>query len=58
MSLIHTCNLMNINSFDYLVALQKISAALFKDLSQGMPWNYKTSMAYCATIILSGVLPH
>lgn len=45
MSLIHTCNLMNINSFDYLVALQKNSAALFKDPSQWMPWNYKISIA-------------
>ena len=48
MSLIHTCNLMNINAFDYLVALQKNTAALFKDPSQWMPWNYKVSIAIYA----------
>ncbi len=45
MSLIHTCNLMNINSFDYLVALQKNSAELFKNPSQWMPWNYEANIA-------------
>jgi len=45
MSLIHTCHLMSINSFDYLVALQKNSAALFKDPSQWMPWNYRATIA-------------
>ena len=45
MSLIHTCNLMNTNAFDYLVALQKNSAELFKEPSQWMPWNYEASIA-------------
>ncbi|MDA3787571.1 MAG: transposase [Desulfobacula sp.] len=45
MSLIHTCNLMKINPFKYLVALQKNSSALFKDPSQWMPWNYESAMA-------------
>ena len=45
MSLIHTCNLMKINPFKYLVALQKYSASLFKDPSRWMPWNYENAMA-------------
>jgi len=34
MSLIHTCNLMKVNPFKYLVALQKYSASIFKIPSQ------------------------
>jgi len=44
MSLIHTCNLMGINAFNYLVALQKNSAKVFKDPSNWMPWNYSSVM--------------
>jgi transposase len=43
MSLIHTCNLIGVNPFDYLVTLIKNSSALFKDPSKWMPWNYKTN---------------
>jgi transposase len=43
MSLIHTCNLMGVNPFDYLVTLIENSSALFKDPSKWMPWNYKTN---------------
>ena len=43
MSLIHTCNLMRINPFDYLVTLIKNSSALFKDPSKWLPWNYKAN---------------
>jgi hypothetical protein len=45
MSLIHTCNLMRVNPFDYLVALQKYSSAVFKNPSQWMPWNFKEAIA-------------
>lgn len=45
MSLIHTCNLMKVNPFKYLVALQKYSALIFKNPSQWMPWNYKKAVA-------------
>ncbi len=45
MSLIHTCNLMKINPFKYLVALQKNTHALFKNPSQWMPWNYEKTVA-------------
>jgi len=44
MSLIHTCNLMKINPFKYLVALQKHSASLFKNPAQWMPWNYEDAL--------------
>ena len=45
MSLIHTCNLMRVNPFDYLVALQKSSAEVARSPSQWMPWNFKKAMA-------------
>jgi transposase len=44
-SLIHTCNLMRVNPFDYLVALQRYSSAVFKNPSQWMPWNFKEAIA-------------
>jgi transposase len=45
MSLIHTCNLMRVNPFDYLVALQKFSVEVARSPSQWMPWNFKETMA-------------
>jgi len=44
MSLIHTCNLGNVNPFDYLTALQKNSSAVFKNPRGWMPWNYRGNM--------------
>jgi len=44
MSLIHTCNLGDVNPFDYLVALQKHSSAVFKNPGNWMPWNYHVSL--------------
>jgi transposase len=41
MSLIYTCNLAEINPFDYLTALQKHSSELFKNPRNWMPWNFK-----------------
>ncbi|PYV16316.1 MAG: hypothetical protein DMG21_12100 [Acidobacteria bacterium] len=40
MSLIHTCELYGANPLDYLTALQKHSAELFRNPSDWMPWNY------------------
>jgi len=40
MSLIHTCNLNNVNPFDYLVALQKHASVLATCPQKWMPWNY------------------
>ena len=48
MSFIHTCNLMKINPFDYLVALQKYTVSVFKDPSRWMPWNYEAAVAELA----------
>ncbi|MFA7055649.1 MAG: IS66 family transposase [Acholeplasmataceae bacterium] len=45
MSIIHTCNLMKVNALNYLIALQKNSALLFKNPSSWMPWNYEVTMA-------------
>ncbi len=49
MSLIHTCNLMKVNAFEYLVALQKHSSDLFKNPSRWMPWNFKDTIASLTT---------
>ena len=45
MSLIHTCYLMHVNPFDYMVALQRYSSAVFKSPSDWMPWNFKATIA-------------
>ena len=42
MSLIHTCNLADINPFDYITALVNHSSVLFKHPEKWLPWNYKT----------------
>jgi hypothetical protein len=42
MSLIHTCNLARVNSFQYLTILQKHSSEVFKNPQQWLPWNYKS----------------
>jgi len=44
MSLIHTCNLGDVNPFDYLVALQKHSSEVFKNPGAWMPWNYQANL--------------
>jgi transposase len=41
MSLIHTCELNGVNSFEYLVALQRHAAALAVSPAEWMPWNYR-----------------
>ena len=45
MSLIHTCNLMNVNPFDYLVALQKYFTDVIKNPCKWMPWNFKKALS-------------
>jgi hypothetical protein len=40
MSLIHTCELNGVNSFDYLVALQRNADALARSPQDWMPWNF------------------
>lgn len=41
MSLIHTCELNDVNPFEYLVALQRNSVKLAESASGWLPWNYK-----------------
>jgi len=44
MSLIHTCELCNINPFDYLTAMQKHRYQLFLSPGNWMPWNYRDTV--------------
>lgn len=45
MSLIHTCKMTQINPFDYLVALQKNSAEVFRTPHNWLPWQYKAALS-------------
>ena len=40
MSLIHTCQLNRVNPFDYLMALQRHSQEVLKEVSRWLPWNF------------------
>ena len=44
MSLIHTCELNNTNSFHYLTELQRHAAELAANPSDWMPWNYQQTL--------------
>ncbi len=41
MSLIHTCEMNGVNSFEYLVALQKNAGAVAAAPGNWMPWNFR-----------------
>lgn len=41
MSLIHTCNLHDVNPFDYLTTLQDRSSDLFQNPRNWLPWNFE-----------------
>jgi transposase len=45
MSLIHTCQLNGINSFEYLVELQRYADLLRKTPADWMPWSYRDTLA-------------
>jgi hypothetical protein len=45
MSLIHTCNLQNINPFEYLTALQKHSSEIFQNPADWLPWSFENTIA-------------
>ncbi len=49
MSLIHTCNIMSINPFNYLVAIQKYSSEVFRNPSRWMPWNFAETISLLKT---------
>ena len=44
MSLIHTCELQNVNPFDYLVTLAKNPDKISENPSKWMPWNYQNEL--------------
>jgi transposase len=44
MSLIYTCQLNGINSFDYLTTLQKHASAVAISPGDWLPWNYQASL--------------
>ena len=45
MSLIHSCDLHGVNSFDYLTELERHSDAAQKNPEQWLPWNYERTLA-------------
>jgi hypothetical protein len=45
MSLIHTCYLNDVNTFEYLTELQKHAEDLSKNPSLWMPWNFSETIA-------------
>jgi transposase len=44
MSLIHTCELNEVNPFEYLIALQKHAEQMAKTPAAWMPWNYRDTL--------------
>jgi hypothetical protein len=48
MSLIHTCELNGVNSFDYLTELLRHAQELKQNPSEWMPWNYRDTLARLA----------
>ena len=44
MSLIHTCGLCRVNSFDYLTELQRHARELAASPERWMPWNYRDTL--------------
>jgi transposase len=49
MSLIHTCELNEVNAFDYLTELLRHAEELKQNPSEWMPWNYRGTLARLAT---------
>jgi len=45
MSLIHTCEINGINSFDYLTELLRYPEELRQNPAEWMPWNYRETLA-------------
>jgi len=46
MSLIHTCQLAGVNSFEYLTELQRHAAELAASPSDWMPWTYRETLTH------------
>jgi transposase len=45
MSLIHTCELNDVNAFDYLTELLRHTEELKRNPSEWMPWNYRETLS-------------
>jgi transposase len=45
MSLIYTCQLSDVNPFDYLTVLHRNADRLAREPAQWMPWNYRETLA-------------
>ena len=45
MSLIHTCQLSEVNAFEYLTVLQQNAHHLAREPGRWMPWNYNETLA-------------
>jgi len=43
-SLIHTCELNEVNPFDYLTELQKHASELSSEPDRWLPWNYRNAL--------------
>ena len=50
MSLIHTCELNDVNAFDYLTELLRHTEELKQNPLEWMPWNYRDTLARLATL--------
>jgi transposase len=46
MSLIHTCQLSGVKSFEYLTELKRHGGELAASPSDWMPWNYRETLAH------------
>lgn len=46
MSLIHTCQLAGVNSFEYLTELQRHAGELAARPEEWMPWNYRERLTH------------
>jgi transposase len=44
-SFIHTCELNEVNAYDYLIELQKHADEASRNPAQWMPWNYRETVA-------------
>jgi hypothetical protein len=49
MSLIHTCELNDVNAFDFLTELLRHAEELRQNPSEWMPWNYRNTLPWLAT---------
>jgi transposase len=49
MSLIHTCELNEVNPFEYLIELQKHAEELTQHPADWMPWNYRQALRQAGT---------